>query len=242
MKRTSCCAFALALTLAVLGACSSQDPKDTTPASTDSSAPALESTETIGTPSNSTEDEVKALIVSFPSENVFVSESNGKISVSAFDEDLSAEVLSALSTQTTPENWAELATQWETDALSISQYAPDQNTVFSVVSDEDSSTIFATFINGKETYNLFSMEEAYSENPPTISLEEFNAIQTGMTYQEVFDIVGSRGSLLSETDLGLGDQYYSAMYMWEGEGMVGANANVLFQGGVVVSKSQFGLE
>lgn len=242
MKRTSCCAFALALTLAVLGACSSQEPKDTTPASTGPSVPALESTETVEPSSNSTENEIKAFIASFPSENVFVTESNGKITVLAFDEDLSADVLSALSTQTTPENWADLTAQWETDALSINQYAPDQNTVFSVVSDEDSSTIFATFINGKETYNLFSTEEAYSENPPTISLEEFNAIQTGMTYQEVFDIVGSRGSLLSETDLGLGDQYYSAMYMWEGEGMVGANANVLFQGGVVVSKSQFGLE
>ena len=242
MKRTSCCAFALALTLAVLGACSSQEPKDTTPASTGPSVPALESTETVEPSSNLTENEIKAFIASFPSENVFVTESNGKITVLAFDEDLSADVLSALSTQTTPENWADLTAQWETDALSINQYAPDQNTVFSVVSDEDSSTIFATFINGKETYNLFSTEEAYSENPPTISLEEFNAIQTGMTYQEVFDIVGSRGSLLSETDLGLGDQYYSAMYMWEGEGMVGANANVLFQGGVVVSKSQFGLE
>ena len=242
MKRTSCCAFALALALAVLGACSSQEPKDTTPASTGPSVPALESTETVEPSSNLTENEIKAFIASFPSENVFVTESNGKITVLAFDEDLSADVLSALSTQTTPENWADLTAQWQTDALSINQYAPDQNTVFSVVSDEDSSTIFATFINGKETYNLFSTEEAYSENPPTISLEEFNAIQTGMTYQEVFDIVGSRGSLLSETDLGLGDQYYSAMYMWEGEGMVGANANVLFQGGVVVSKSQFGLE
>lgn len=242
MKRTSCCAFALALTLAVLGACSSQEPKDTTPASTGSSVSALESTETVEPSSSSTENEIKSFIASFPSENVFVTQSDGKITVLAFDEDLSADVLSALSTQTTPENWAELTAQWETDALSINQYAPDQNTVFSVVSDEDSSTIFATFINGKETYNLFSTEEAYSENPPTISLEEFNAIQTGMTYQEVFDIVGSRGSLLSETDLGLGDQYYSAMYMWEGEGMVGANANVLFQGGVVVSKSQFGLE
>ena len=242
MKRTSCCAFALALALAVLGACSSQEPKDTTPASTGPSVPALESTETVEPSSNLTENEIKAFIASFPSENVFVTESNGKITVLAFDEDLSADVLSALSTQTTPENWADLTAQWQTDALSINQYAPDQNTVFSVVSDEDSSTIFTTFINGKETYNLFSTEEAYSENPPTISLEEFNAIQTGMTYQEVFDIVGSRGSLLSETDLGLGDQYYSAMYMWEGEGMVGANANVLFQGGVVVSKSQFGLE
>ena len=160
MKRTSCCAFALALALAVLGACSSQEPKDTTPASTGPSVPALESTETVEPSSNLTENEIKAFIASFPSENVFVTESNGKITVLAFDEDLSADVLSALSTQTTPENWADLTAKWQTDALSINQYAPDQNTVFSVVSDEDSSTIFATFINEKETYNLFSTEEA----------------------------------------------------------------------------------
>ena len=74
------------------------------------------------------------------------------------------------------------------------------------------------------------------------SLEEFNAIKTGMTYQEVFDIVGSRGEVLSEVDLGLGDEYYTAMYTWDGEGSLGANANVTFQGGKVTSKAQFGLE
>ena len=193
-------------------------------------------------PSQPLSEDLKALIASFPADHVLISKTDAKVTVLVYDEDLSSEVLSALSTQTTPENWAELTAQWEADALSISQNAPGQNTVFSVVSDADSSTIFATFINGKQTYNLFSTEESYSDNPPTISLDEFNAIQTGMTYQEVFDIVGSRGEVLSETDLGLGDQYYSAMYMWEGEGSTGANANVMFQGGKVVSKSQFGLE
>lgn len=242
MKRHLFCISVLTLTLLVLSSCSSPSAQtsDVPPTNTPSSEPAATSpAETSSEPAGA---DLKALVTSFPAEHVLLSETDAKVTVLAYDEDLSAEVLSALSTQTTPENWAELTAQWEADALSISQNVPGQNTVFSVVSDEDSSTIFATFINGKQTYNLFSTEEPYSENPPTISLEEFNAIQTGMTYQEVFDIVGSRGELLSETDLGLGDQYYSAMYMWEGEGMVGANANVLFQGGVVVSKSQIGLE
>ena len=41
---------------------------------------------------------------------------------------------------------------------------------------------------------------------------------------------------------GIGDAYKSAIYMWEGEGSLGANANVTFQGGKVLSKAQMGLE
>ena len=79
-------------------------------------------------------------------------------------------------------------------------------------------------------------------NKPTISLEEFNAIETGMTYEEVVEIVGSEGEVLSEVDLGLGDEYVTTMYMWEGEGSVGANANVTIQGGQVTAKAQIGLK
>jgi len=63
-----------------------------------------------------------------------------------------------------------------------------------------------------------------------------------MSYQEVFDIVGSRGTVLSEVDVGLGDEYYTAVYYWDGEGSLGANANITFQGGKVSAKAQFGLE
>lgn len=98
-------------------------------------------------------------------------------------------------------------------------------------------------MNGKIGYDAFGGEYASAtDNPPTISLEEFEAIQTGMSYQEVFDIVGSRGTVLSEVDVGLGDEYYTAVYYWDGEGSLGANANITFQGGKVSAKAQFGLE
>ena len=79
-------------------------------------------------------------------------------------------------------------------------------------------------------------------NKPTISLEEFNAIETGMTYEEVVAIVGSEGEMLSEVDMGVGDEYVTRMYTWEGEGSLGANANVTIQGGAVVAKAQIGLK
>ena len=76
----------------------------------------------------------------------------------------------------------------------------------------------------------------------SISLEEFNKIKTGMTYEEVCDIVGGEGTLSSSVDLGVGDEYKTEIYQWTGNGSIGANANVTFQGGKVVSKAQMGLK
>ncbi len=76
----------------------------------------------------------------------------------------------------------------------------------------------------------------------SISLEEFNKIQTGMTYKEVCDIVGGEGTLGSSVDVGIGDEYKTEIYQWTGDGSIGANANVTFQAGKVISKAQIGLK
>ena len=76
----------------------------------------------------------------------------------------------------------------------------------------------------------------------SISLEEFNKIKTGMTYEEVCDIVGGEGTLGSSVDVGVGDEYKTEIYQWTGSGTIGANANVTFQGGKVMSKAQVGLK
>ena len=109
------------------------------------------------------------------------------------------------------------------------------------IQDESGNNLL-TAMNGEITYNVNTVETVSGPNPSTISLAEFEAIQTGMEYQEVFDIIGGRGTMLSEVDMGLGDEYYTVIYQWEGEGSLGANANVTFQGGVVTAKAQFGLE
>ena len=84
--------------------------------------------------------------------------------------------------------------------------------------------------------------EAVTYNDEKISLDEFNQIKNGMTYDEVVSIIGSKGELLSESDLGIGSEYVTTMWRWEGKGSIGANANVMFQDGKVVNKAQFGLE
>ena len=80
----------------------------------------------------------------------------------------------------------------------------------------------------------------YSKNQG-ITLDEFNRIETGMSYENVVQIIGQEGELLSSVDLNIGSDYATQMYVWYGSGSV-ANANVTFQGNKVISKAQIGLK
>jgi len=72
-----------------------------------------------------------------------------------------------------------------------------------------------------------------------ITVDEYEEIEAGMSYDEVCDIIGGEGELLSESSIA---GYDGAIYSWEGKGSVGANANVTFQNGEVVTKAQIGLK
>lgn len=74
-----------------------------------------------------------------------------------------------------------------------------------------------------------------------ITLEKFNKIQTGMTYEEVVEIIGEEGTVNSESNITNDEKYHTIFYSWKAADGI-ANANVTFQGGKVVSKAQFGLK
>jgi hypothetical protein len=76
-----------------------------------------------------------------------------------------------------------------------------------------------------------------NETAAKITLSEFNSIQSGMTVDQVNNIVGGPGKLLSQTDIG---GHHTEIRMWSGQDL-GSNANVTFQDGAVISKAQFGL-
>lgn len=80
-----------------------------------------------------------------------------------------------------------------------------------------------------------------AKNSPKVSKEEFLAIKDGMSYEEVVQIIGGEGEVMSESG-SPGDQYHTIMYAYEGEGQLGANANFMFQGNKLQNKAQFGLE
>lgn len=75
---------------------------------------------------------------------------------------------------------------------------------------------------------------------PRISMAEFEQIANGMTRQEAAAIIGSDGEVLSEYGAP-GEQFYSVIVLYDGVGELGANANLQFQGGRLIGKSQYGL-
>lgn len=77
------------------------------------------------------------------------------------------------------------------------------------------------------------------DNDPEITLEEFNALTNGMTYNEVVEIIGGEGTLMSSSMI---SNIKTEMYSWDGSGSLGANANAMFQNGSLISKAQSGLE
>lgn len=142
-----------------------------------------------------------------------------------------------------PEYWDETKEVIvEASGSFFSEFSTDDLRNFIVYADDQNGNHLLTATNGRVYYDAFEDYSASGANPPTISLAEFNAISTGMTYQEVIDIIGSAGEILSEVDLGLGEEYFTQSRKWDGEGSIGANAIIQFQNGKVVTKAQFGLE
>ena len=80
-----------------------------------------------------------------------------------------------------------------------------------------------------------------AKNKPTMTMAEFEQLKAGMTYEEAVKIIGGKGEVLSESGEE-GTDFYTVMYMWDGEGEFGANSNIMFQGGKLNTKSQFGLK
>ncbi len=70
-----------------------------------------------------------------------------------------------------------------------------------------------------------------------ITLEQFNNIQMGSSYEEVCKVVGREGLLSSQVNI-VGQE--SIMYTWMNKN--GGNFNITFSNGVVSMKSQFGLK
>ena len=71
-----------------------------------------------------------------------------------------------------------------------------------------------------------------------ITLEEFNKIQNGMTYDQVKEIVGCEGTVNSDTEV-MGSKM--TIYSWYGKNGI-SNANVSIQDNKLVNKTQIGLE
>ena len=120
--------------------------------------------------------------------------------------------------------------------------------VAAIVGEDETGTTNETVTEQKEETKKENVKEAgksekkkESKNDPGISKKEFDQLQSGMSYEEVVKIIGSEGEVLSESG-NEGEDLHTVMYQWDGESGWGANANAMFQGGKLNTKSQFGLE
>jgi len=86
-----------------------------------------------------------------------------------------------------------------------------------------------------------STTDPASNNKPTMTKAEFDQIKDGMSYDEVAAIVGGPGELQAESGA-KGDAAHTVSYGFDGEGSMGANAQLMFQGGKLNMKAQMGLK
>ncbi len=86
--------------------------------------------------------------------------------------------------------------------------------------------------------------ERSATTDPVATLEKFDAIKDGMTYERVREIMGSPGKVESSDHFsGFSDgtgAMDSALYKWEGKNL--SFAYVSFRNNAVTSKSQYGLK
>ena len=93
-----------------------------------------------------------------------------------------------------------------------------------------------TFQNGKVTNK--SQIGVNDQSTAKATMDKYNQVETGMTYDEVVAIMGGDGKLSSDTKIA---GVSSKLYMWDGEN-IASNCSITFSDGKVSSKSQFGLD
>lgn len=76
------------------------------------------------------------------------------------------------------------------------------------------------------------------EEKAIITKEKFDKIETGMSYDQVKEIIGGDGDTLSESEI---SGIKTSVLMWYGEDGI-SNANIMIQDGKVISKAQAGLQ
>lgn len=90
--------------------------------------------------------------------------------------------------------------------------------------------------SGTETAADTSAADASEAEAPSLSMDGYNRLKNGMTFDQVTAIVGQPSQEMSRNEIA-GTE--TVMYMWEGS--LGANMNAMFQNGKMIQKAQFGL-
>ena len=114
--------------------------------------------------------------------------------------------------------------------------------------------LFAVIIANKDTYRESSSPRSSPRSFPSLpfgsrTLDSYNRIQNGMSYNEVVAIVGKPTAEMADSEIpGVSSTFIdipsirTTAYMWEVSDSLGANFHVMFQNDKVVMKAQTGLK
>lgn len=94
------------------------------------------------------------------------------------------------------------------------------------------------YIENENFEDSRNIETKKSDDNKYITLDKFNQIQNGMSYEEVKEIVGSAGTVISDTQV---EGYNMIIYSWYGKDGI-SNANFNFENDKLINKTQIGLE
>lgn len=90
---------------------------------------------------------------------------------------------------------------------------------------------------------LNDIEYVYPDSKDVVvTLEQYNKLKSGMTEEEVWDILGGKCTNTGTTDLGIGNEYVTVSYGCNGNGGIGSNIILMFQGGKLSTMSQMDLK
>lgn len=93
------------------------------------------------------------------------------------------------------------------------------------------------------TEELDDIEYAYPDSKAVVvDLEKYNKLSSGMTEKQVWDILGGECTNTGTTDLGMGSEYVTKSYGCNGNGGIGSNVVLMFQGGKLMTMSQIDLK
>jgi hypothetical protein len=89
---------------------------------------------------------------------------------------------------------------------------------------------------GSDSSGRTVMPRGIGAPPPVVTKGEFDRVADGMTYEQVVQVIGAPGEVLSSSDIA-GTK--TVMYSWKNSN--GSNMNAMFQNGNLITKAQFGL-
>lgn len=107
-----------------------------------------------------------------------------------------------------------------------------------ISSNNNTTTTSTTTQTGTNVVQTQKEETSEEDTSGKATLEKFNKIETGMTYQQVVDIMGAEGTLSTESSFG--NQSMQIYYWYASNGI--SNATISFMNGEVSGKTQIGLK